>query len=482
MEQGKKKSRGGLVAVIVIAVLLALVCAAPFLYNYMTPYGYEDMEAMAGDAEELFALYGADDGGRLHFHIDRQGVYRLLLDSDLLKTAAEEAGGRVAVETLNYSLGPESGQLEVFAHVKLFGFLPAPLRAVADVAVEGTETLRIVPREVWYGNRIRIAPERLAKWTGMPELAGGFELSLAEWTEPLRADSVYLEGEGLTITSPLLSRVLDEVAAQNDAVARLVRLYCGDAASPALNALYGVGREDFIRAAGADFAALRAALRDVTAFGAEAYVQKLSAQLEGFPTELNSGLAGYAEARAAWRGLIADRQAFYAAAQLGLRQDYWYKNVTLTASHLLGMEGTPLEDRLPAEWEARVVLMYNVNYDAIVKTSEGNPRLQEPIPGLPMLSELPRDSWASVPKNGNGPFDLTLALRLPSGVPAVVFLTAEDEYGLAVIDEALFAEMRESAALPIYSSGDVVTAPRGEWLCVTGLRDDLPPAYYIGLP
>ena len=59
MEGERKKRRGGLVAVIVIVLLLAAVCAAPFLYNYMTPYGYEDMEALAGEAEELFALYGA---------------------------------------------------------------------------------------------------------------------------------------------------------------------------------------------------------------------------------------------------------------------------------------------------------------------------------------------------------------------------------------------------------------------------------------
>jgi hypothetical protein len=125
--------------------------------------------------------------------------------------------------------------------------------------------------------------------------------------------------------------------------------------------------------------------------------------------------------------------------------------------------------------------MYNVNYDAIVKTSEGNPRLQEPIPGLPMLSELPRDSWASVPKNDNGPFDLTLALRLPSGVPAVVFLTAEDEYGLAVIPEALFREVSGNERTPVLSSAAVCTQPRDRWLRLTGLGGDLPAGNYIGL-
>ncbi len=481
MEGERKKRRGGLVAVIVIVLLLAAVCAAPFLYNYMTPYGYEDMEALAGDAEELFALYGADDGGHLKFHMDQGGVYRLLLDNALLDAAAEATGGRVSVEKLSYSLQPESGQLEVFAQVRLFGFLPAPLRAVAELSFPDNDTLFILPREVWYGKSIRIAPEKLAKWTGMPELAEGFTLSLAEWTKPLRADKVYLAGEGLTIVSPLLNEVMDEVAAQNETVIRLLRLYDGDG-DAAARALWGNGRADYIRAAGASYAALREALRDVCAYGSDAYRLALARQLEGFPADLSSGLAEFPALRRAQTARVADAQAAYAEAQLWLRTDYWYRNVILGKAHLLDREGAPLEQRLPADWEARIVLMYNVNYDAIVKTSEGNPRLQVPIPGLPQLSELPRESWDALPKNDNGPFDLTLALRLPSGIPAVVFLTAEDEFGLAVIDEALFAELKDSPALPIYSSGDVIAAPRGEWLRITDLRDDLPAANYIGIP
>ena len=393
----------------------------------------------------------------------------------------EALGGRVTREKLGYSLTPE--RAEIRAAAKLFGFLPVQLRALADVSVVDAQTLRVVPREVRYGDRIRLSPEKLAKWTGMPEIVEGFDLSLADWTTPLRADKVYLEGMGLAIASPLLSQIIDEVAAQSETEIRLLRLYEGDLSSAA-QAVFkgGRARTNFIDSAGASYGTLVSALRDVCAYGSDEYRCRLIDELSGFPVDLTFGLKEFPRLRQAQIDRVAEAQAAFAEAQLALRHDYWYKNVTLTASHLLGMEGTPLEARLPADWEARVVLMYNVNYDAIVKTSEGNPRLQEPIPGLPMLSELPRDSWASVPKNDNGPFDLTLALRLPSGIPAVVCLTAEDEFGLAVIPEELFAELRDSPTLPIYSSGDVMTAPRDQWLRVTGLRDDLPAANYIGVP
>ena len=477
----KKKRRGGWIALIVIVVLLAALCAAPFVINATTHFAYDDYERLAEGWERLFYLSAADDGAHLLFHLDRNGLYRLMLDNDVLSAVEEETGGRVKVEQIGYLFRAGSNELDVCAAVKLFGFLPAQVRALSDVSVEGDE-ITVRPRELWYGGRIRIGAEKLAKWTGMSELTEGFTVSLEEYTKPLRADDVVLEGEGVTIVSPLLSEVIDEVAAApEETVIRLLRLYEGES-DAAARALRGEGRADFIRAAGAGYDALSAALGDVCAYGSDDYRLGLAAELAGFPVDLTAGLETFPAARQAQTARVAEAQATYAAAQLGLRQDYWYKNVTLTASHLLGMEGTPLEERLPPEWEARVVLMYNVNYDAIVKTSEGNPRLHEPIPGLPMLSELPRDSWASVPLNDNGPFDLTLALRLPSGFPAVVFLTAEDEFGLAVIPEAQFAEMRESPVLPIYSSGDVMTAPRGEWLRVSGLRDDLPPAYYINIP
>jgi hypothetical protein len=271
------------------------------------------------------------------------------------------------------------------------------------------------------------------------------------------------------------------VAAQDETEVRLLRLYYGDDTAAA-RALWGDGRAAYIRAAGESYDALRSALGDVCAYGSDEYRRGLIHELSGFPVDLTAGLQEFPGLRQEQIDRVAEAQAAYGEAQLALRTDYWYKNVILAVGCLKGSEGTPLEARLPADWEARVVLMYNANYDAIVKTSEGNPRLQVPIPGLPMLSELPRESWDALPRNDNGPFDLTLALRLPSGTPALVFLTPEDEFGLAVLTEEQFAEIHEREDLPIVAAGELIPADRSAWLRVTGLREDLPPANYINLP
>ena len=477
-DTARPRGRGGRIALLVIAVLLVLLCAAPFLYNFFTPAYYEDVEARARGWEELFTLYPGD-GAHLKFHMDQGGVYRLIADHGL-DAVAEESGGRVRVEEIAYSLSPESGALEVFARVKLFGFLPAPLRVTAQLSFPDNDTLFILPREVWYGNHIRIAPEKLAKWTGIDALRDGLSLPLEEYTGPLQAEDVYLEGMGFTIVSPLLTNVLDDVAAQKEPTAQLYWLYSGgDAAG---GALFGTGRAEFLRAAGASMDALRAALRDVTAYAGDACRRALTERLSALPFDLTSAMAESPALREAQARFVADAQASYRASQRSLREAYWYKNVTLTKACLLGKDGLPLEHALPADWEARVVLAFNENYDAIVKTSEGNPRLQVPIPGLPHLSELPRDSADALQRQyGDGPFDLTLALRLPSGAPALVFLTAEDDFGLALLSEAQFAELRESEVLPIRSAAELITAPRDTWLRLPGAGEEDPDGYYIGL-
>ena len=480
MNETKKKGHGGLIALVIIVLLLAAVCAAPFVINAATYFVYDDYETLAEGWERLFDLSPAGDGEHLLFHMDRNGIYRLMIDNDVLSAVEEETGGKVRVEQIGYLFRAGADELEVHAAVKALGFLPAQLRALADVAVEG-DSLHITPREVWYGNRIRVSPEKLAQWTGMPELTEGFTVSLADYTKPLRADAVYLEGEGVTIASPLLAEVIDAVAEQNETEVRLLRLYYGDDTSAA-RVLRGEGRAEYIRAAGKSYEALSRALGDVCAYGSDEYRRGLIHELSGFPVYLTAGLQEFPGLRQAQLERAAEAQATYGEAQLALRTDYWYKNVILAVGCLKGMEGTPLEERLPADWEARVVLMYNANYDAIVKTSEGNPRLQVPIPGLPMLSELPRESWDALPRNDNGPFDLTLALRLPSGTPAVVFLTPEDEFGLAVLTEEQFAEIKAREDLPIVAAGELISADRSAWLRVTGLREDLPPANYIGVP
>ncbi len=484
-ETRKRRGHGGLIALLVIVLLLALLCAAPFVYNTQIRYEYDDYDALAAADAEIVDLSADPDGAHLLFRLDKADVYSLMLQNGALDSLQSELGGKVSIEQLGYSLDVRGdgydADAEVRAAVKLLGFLPAQLRAPAEVSVVDAQTLRVVLREVWYGPLIRIGAEKLAKWTGMDELTDGFTISLEDWSEPLRVDKVRLEGEGLRFSSALLTRVLDEVAAMDaPRDLRLLRLYYGDEELP--SAFFDRGREAFIRNAGSSLDALRKALRDVVAFSTDEYRCDLMNGLSTLPFDLTSELAALSVSNL-WEtehARILEAQALYHEMQTELRHDYWYKNVTLSKQYLLGADGEPLENRLPAEWEARIVLLYNENYDAIVKTNEGNPRLQEPIPGLPRMSELPRTGWDALPPEGDGPFDLAVALRLPSGTPAVIFLSPEDDYGLAVISEQLFSELRETERLPIYSSALIASAPRETWLRIYQGEDQLN-AYYINV-
>ena len=94
--------------------------------------------------------------------------------------------------------------------------------------------------------------------------------------------------------------------------------------------------------------------------------------------------------------------------------------------------------------------------------------------------EAQQAQWDALPPEGDGPFDLAVALRLPSGTPAVIFLSPEDDFGLAVISEQLFSELREKERLPIYSSALIASAPRETWLRIYQGEDQLN-AYYINV-
>ena len=477
-EQRMRRGHGGRIVLIVIFVLLALICAAPFLYNALSHFEYDDYETLAAANEEKMSLSADADGEHLLFSMDKADVYSLLLEDGTIDGVRDALDGRAALEKIGYTLSLEQAQVRMA--LKILGFIPVQLQANAAVGVEGS-AVRGQLTDIQIGPWIKLTAEKAAELAGIEALTEPFEFSLTEYTEPLRADRVRIGDDGMTISSALLAQVIDEVAGQDDPRVRLLRLYYGDTAAAAMSVLDGRGRADFIRESGASFAALRAALRDVAALGCDAYRRGLQEALSALPVDLTSGMDSCPELREAQSELLAQAQKTYRDAQLDLRRAYWYKEVMLTQGRLTEMDGTPLEARCPSAWEARVVLQYNEAYDAIVKTNEGNPRLQVPIPGLPMMSELKRDSRASLPAEGDGPFDLTLALRLPSGVPAVVFLTAEDEYGLAVIPEALFREVSENERTPVLSSAAVCTQPRDRWLRLTGLGGDLPAGNYIGL-
>ena len=470
----KRKHRGGGVVLLIVVLLLALLGAAPFLYNALSRFSYDDYETLAAQNADPVDVVAAEDGVHLLLRADKADIYALLLASGAREKLDAGLDGRAQVERLGYSLTPD--RLSVSAALKVFGFLPVQLRANARVSLS-KEALFCQPSDVEIGPWFRLGAEKLADFAGLsPEDVDGFEIPLTDYTGPLRADRVWIEDDGICLVSDLPGQVLDEVAAQGSPLPELLRLHCGADAPAAVPALLGEGRDGYLRNSCASLSAAQIALRDLTAFADDGYRAALREALSGLPVDFGAELdTAPAEREKALEKLAAARDRL-SDAHTALRALYWHREVTLTAARLLDETGAPLEERLPADWGGRIVLMYNANYDAIVKTNEGNPRLQVPIPGLPMMSELKRDSAASLPPEGDGPFDLTLAMRLPSGDCAIVFLTPEDEFGLCRIPEAVYAELFTAERLPVRAANTLI-APRESWLRVTDPRDADAPAW-----
>ena len=61
-----KKSHAGLIALLVIVVLLLILCAAPFVYNALSHFEYDDPAALTAANEEKLSL-SARFGERIYF-------------------------------------------------------------------------------------------------------------------------------------------------------------------------------------------------------------------------------------------------------------------------------------------------------------------------------------------------------------------------------------------------------------------------------
>ena len=142
-----------------------------------------------------------------------------------------------------------------------------------------------------------------------------------------------------------------------------------------------------------------------------------------------------------------------------LRDNYKEMQYRLGRDTLYDADGLPAEAALPAEWGARLVLQYNQNYESIVKANDGSLSPTGTWIELPnpKLSDLRRERDAVLPKvPGITVFDLTVALRLADGTPAVLFLSAADELGLNVISEQLYEQLTAEETLPVRCSSDII--------------------------
>lgn len=482
MSTKKRKGRPGLVILCVILALFLLIAAAPFLYDAVAGFGdYDDPSVLiAANAAPMDLT--ADSGWGVTVRLDKADIYSLAeqqgLMDELLKELSEWTDDRLKIEKFGYSADGDRAELRV--KVKLFGYLPIQLRAEAVLQLT-PDTVTVTPKKLNYGKWISLSPEKLAERLNMPELAEKITVDISGETAGLGIDELKAENDGLTVHSDLAKTAAEALLTVGPSNTAKVLSLLNETVPPEITAACS-GDLQLLSENITDPASLSDALtRLAAACGIEAelaayFLPEAFSELGLVPGDTKSLQAGYIAMSEA--ALLRYEQALN-----DLRDSYKQKEYKLTKAALASADGQSAEGVLPENWGARTVLQYNRDFEAIVRVSDGifSPGLQKWIvlPN-PSIYALKRDSYAALPNvPGVEVFDLTLALRLPDGTPAVIFDTAEGQFAVNTIPETLYQEILTSERLPVLCASDVPRPERSEWIWIQSGTEGLSDVYFM---
>ena len=468
MEQ-KRKRPVGLIVLSVIVLLLLAAPAAVFLYDAAAGFDdYDDAAALVqGNAAPVTLQAAADWTVTLHW--DKADIYsavesgggEALLHDYLQELTGSPMRGVKIVKT-GFHLDGTAASAQV--KLRLLGFLPLQLRAEAELELT-PETVTAAVRELKLGKWISLSPEGLAKRLDLPELAEGFQFELPEDLRKLKPDSVRAEADGLVLHTDLVRKEAELLLAAPSDMAGALRLLAGAEAPAEIAAVCGGGLAA-LDCTVTDMESLSAGLTGLAAAAEETTAAEVRARLEALPF-LGLKLGDTAAAQEEYTALLQTRHRLYEETLNDLRERYKRKELTLSKTALLLEDGQCVESLLPEAWEARTVLQYNQNYNAIVRESDGiySTAMQTwlVLPN-PDINTLNRASWDALPNvPGVKVFDLTLALRMADGTPAILYCMAEGATAIDPIPEELFDELVHAERLPFRSSGDMPMTGASTW-------------------
>ena len=478
----ERKRHTGLVILCVILVLLVLIAAAPFLYDAAAGFDdYDDPAALiAANAAPMDLT--ADSGWGVTVRLDKADIYTLAEQQGVMEQLTAQLSGltddRLKLEKYAYSL--DGDRVELRVKVKLFGFLPIQLRAEADLTLTpGSVTL--VPKGLYYGKWISLPMEKLASFAGAEALLEGFTYDFSDLAAPLGIDSIKAENDGLTLHSVLAKAAAEALAAAGPTDSARVLALMSETVPPEITAVCS-GDLSVLSEGITDMDGLFDALTRLAAVsraGTAAALLPLPEELFGQTVEPEAVQALQAEYSAMPEAALER----YEQALNGLRDSYKQKEYTLTRDFLRSADGLSAESALPEDWGARIVLQYNREFESIVRANDGvfSAGLQKwlVLPN-PSIYALKRDAWASLPNvPGVEVFDLTLALRLPDGTPALIFDTAEGQFAVNTIPETLYQELLSAERLPVLCASDVPRPERSEWIWLPSRTEARSDVYFM---
>ncbi len=459
MEKTAKKSHPLRTFLLILLSLVVLVAALPFIYSLAAGFtDYDDIASLAASAG-VRAL-SVDSNGVVSFSADKAAVYSYALRSQADREIAGYISqlpfcseNTVKISKFGYTLGSDCAGASV--KLRLFGIIPVQLHAEADYRLSPDE-LMIKLRELKIGRWISVPVEEFSAAIGLPELTEGLRLDISDVFGELCPLELRAKDDVLSFRCDILNKTVENVGDQAVVLANMAKLMCCEE-SDAAKVLRG--NTDEVYGGVRDSAALSELLTGILKFGHEATAAALKPALEDSPF-LGLELGDVAVCRSGYSDRISENLSVYETALTAMRDEYKQLNYHIAKDGLRSPDGAPAESALPEEWEARVILQYNREFESIVKANDGS---LSPVMGWvvlpnPPITDLQRDWDAALPGvPGITVYDLTVACRLPDGSPATVFLTALDELGVNVISPELFDEISAYEGLPVYCASDIIS-------------------------
>ena len=473
MDKPVRKTHPMRTVLLILLILILLVLSSPFLYDLIGGYkDYDDIPELISSADSIELTVRKD--GVVCFDADKTAVYAYASEEEIADRVMDKLDGlpfvsrqTVDLKKFGYSLNGDSFSASV--KLRLFGFLPVQLHADAEATFTPDE-LEVRLTGLKYGKWISIPYEKYADSFDLPELAEGFVIDTSDFYGELYPLSISTGDDIIAFQCDILNQAIRNVEVSGGSFANLMPVFL-NTDSDAARVLRG--ESSGIYASITDSAALSDLLTGLMKFTTVENAAAFKASLEDAPF-LGLKLGDVSSTYTVQISMILSD---YETSLTALRDIYKQKHLRITETGFCKSDGSAAEATLPENWGAKIVLQYNRDYNSIVKANDGiyNPQLGAwTVLPNPELSSLPKVKGVSLPKvSGITIFDLTLAIRLPNGEPAIIFLTATDDFGVNVISEDLYKEILAGGALPCYCSSDIIAPNQYQFTTTEEAQRDL---------
>lgn len=452
----KKRTPGGVKALIVIFTLLFLLVGVPYLYMAFGGFPYttaaESLSAPALTTGERYAFH--PESRTMEISIEPSDLWWIVENTDVAEdmTALTETLSQYGLALKRYGLSFTTEGVVLDAKLLYKGFLPLPIRVTAGLSLTG-RNLHIAPKMLYLGRLIKIPPESLPFDT--EDLA--LTVELAKVHDRLKQlTGMRTEDGRLILTCGVGKEIVAEMLANMGQVEDDC-LYLGEqdagavareAATGTLGAAFDTAMNEFARNPAYYGAFKTAELVDAEDFQASLYFGCQDAKyLPRFLPEVSKeNVARLSEERDREKQTRREALIRVVKALDALNKD---RQIALDATALINLsadkaplslnqfqDGPTVKSWLIEEG-MRFILGSNANY---YMTQALDPINKMPVENKAALKRL----------NGNEKYVPLLLIKTADGQPAVAYSEKGGTFTLRLIGQQQYHEMMNDTNIPVY--------------------------------